>query len=313
MTQRIQAAFCMDSVFTDYAKIAAVSIYSAALNCSVPLDIHIVTVKEGRGEAQTIDDIRSMVGQHNARIILHEVDISSLGVSEERKKYIGTLLRLFLPEILAEDKVIYLDCDLAINLDLAELWDESLCGKSIAGAVDEGIGDIYSRSKMRSVIGSDKDYLNAGVLVMDLKKIRGEHSLFSESIDYLDACKKAVMRDQDALNHIFIGDKTVINRKYNRIASTVSSGEGFKDVIIHFTGKKPWKVIRSESGYQFWHYFLMMPWMTDPLECWRWTKDLVDIYTLPETLGAHGKIGAIAKIFIKTLKLKFNQELGRTK
>lgn len=303
----------MDSVFTDYAKIAAVSIYSAALNCSVPLDIHIVTVKEGRGEAQTIDDLRSMVEQNDVRIILHEVDLTSLSVSEERKKYIGTLLRLFLPEILAEDKVIYLDCDLVINLDLKELWDEDTRGNSIAGAVDEGICSKYSRSKMRSVIGSDKDYLNAGVLVMNLKKIRGEHSLFSESMDYLDSCMNAIMRDQDALNHIFINDKTVLDRKYNRFASTVSAEEGFEDKIIHFAGKKPWKVIRSESGYQFWRYFQMMPWMSDPQESWKWTKDLVDISTLAETLSDHGKIGDLVEVFFKTFKLKLFREIGYDK
>ncbi len=258
-----------------------------------------------------LDDICSMVEPHDARIILHEVDVSGADVREDRRKHIGTLLRLLLPEILAEDRAIYLDCDLVVNLDLAELWNADIGGRSIAGAVDEGIGDTYSRSKMRSVVGSDEDYLNAGVLVMDLKRIREEHELFSESMDYLDSRKNAIMLDQDALNHIFIGDKTVLDRKYNRIASSVSAEEGFGDKIIHFAGKKPWKIIRSESGYQFWRYFLMMPWMSDPQESWRWTKDLVDISTLAETLGANGKIGALAKVFFRTFKLKLFREIGR--
>ena len=74
--------------------------------------------------------------------------------------------------------------------------------------------------------------------------------------------------------------------------------------------KKPWKVIRSDVYDEFWRYFLMMPWMSDPQECWRWTKDVVDNRTLAETLGEHGKIVAMVKMFFKALKLRLLYEIG---
>ena len=310
MTDRIQAVFCMDSIHTDYAKIASVSIVSAAVNCSSPLDIHIVTVKEDKGESKTMEDIRTFVGEHDAELILHEVDVSGLNISEERMGYVGTLLRLLLPDVLDVGKVIYLDCDLAVNIDLAEMWNIDLGGMSVAGSLDEGISDSYSKSQIRKIMEADTPYLNAGVMIMDLGKIRKEHDLFNESLDYLDSHPKAIMRDQDALNFIFRDDKLVIDRRYNRLASSVSTEEGFDGKIIHFTGKKPWKVIRSDVYDQFWHYFLMMPWMRDPQECWRWAKDVVDNRTLADTLGVHGKIVPMVKMFSKALITRLMCEIG---
>ena len=313
MSDRIQSVFCMDSVHTDYAKIASASIASAAMNCSEPMDIHVVTVKQDKGSSKTIEDISDFVSQYGCDLILHEVDVSSLKVNEERMSYIGTMLRLLLPDVLELDKVIYLDCDLAVNIDLKEMWDLNLQGNSIAGSIDEGISDSYTKSQIRKIMGKDTDYLNAGVMIMDLKKIRENHDLFNESIDYLDSHKKAIMRDQDALNYIFIDDKLTIDRKYNRLASSVSKEEGFDDKIIHFTGKKPWKVIRSDVYDEYWSYFLMMPWMSDPQECWRWTKDVVDNRTLADTLGQHGKIVPMVKMFFRALRLRLLYEIGARK
>ncbi len=310
MSERIQSVFCMDSIHTDYAKIASASIASAAMNCSEPMDIHIVTVKEDKGQSETITDISEFVTQYGCDLILHETDVSSLNINEERMSYIGTMLRLLLPNILEMDKIIYLDCDLAVNIDLKEMWDLDLEGRSVAGSLDEGISDSYTKSQIRRIMGKDTDYLNAGVMIMDLKKIRENHDLFNESIDYLDTHRKAIMRDQDALNYIFIDDKLTIDRKYNRLASSVSKEEGFDNKIIHFTGKKPWKVIRSDVYDEYWRYFLMMPWMSDPQECWRWTKDVVDNRTLADTLGEHGKIVAMVKMFFRALKLRLMYEIG---
>ncbi len=313
MSERIQSVFCMDSVHTDYAKIASASIASAAINCSEPMDIHIVTVKQDKGPSKTMEDIRGFVSEHGCELILHEVDVSGLGISQERMAYVGTLLRLLVPNVLDCDKAIYLDCDLAVNIDLKEMWELDLKGNSVAGSMDEGISDTYSKSQIRRIMGKDTDYLNAGVMIMDLKRIREEHDLFNESLDYLDSNPKAEMRDQDALNYIFLDDKLTIDRRYNRLASSVTVEEGFTGKIIHFTGKKPWKVIRSDVYDEYWRYFLMMPWMRDPQECWRWTKDVVDNRTLADTLGQHGKFVAMTKMFFRAMKLRLMYEIGAKK
>lgn len=299
----------MDSIHTDYAKIAGVSIASAAINCSSPMDIHIVTLRESKGESETIVRLREFVERNGCSLIMHEVDASDLNLNEDRMGYVGTMLRLLLPSVLDCDKAIYLDCDLVVNMDLTEMWSIDLEGRSIAGALDEGISDSYSKREMRGIVG-DSEYLNAGVLIMNLKRIRAEHDLFNESIGYLDSHEKAIMRDQDALNHIFIDDKKVIDRRYNRLASSVTTEEGFDDKIIHYTGKKPWKVIRGDSYDEFWRYMLMLPWMQSPDECWRWMKDVVDNRTLADTLGVHGKIVPMARMFFKALKIRLLCEIG---
>ena len=50
---------------------------------------------------------------------------------------IGALYRLLIPEVLASlSKVIYLDCDVLVNIDIKELWGLANANKSILGAVD---------------------------------------------------------------------------------------------------------------------------------------------------------------------------------
>ena len=49
----------------------------------------------------------------------------------------GALFRILIPSLLSEEKVIYLDCDVLVNLDVRELWDVPLEGRLLAGALDK--------------------------------------------------------------------------------------------------------------------------------------------------------------------------------
>lgn len=142
----------------------------------------------------------------------------------------ATLYRLFYPEIIHVDKVIHLDCDLIVRDDIKKLWKYN--PKEIAGCVD----------CCPQVRFTDK-YINAGVMVMNLKNIR--NSNYMER--FIKAKEKARTRfgDQDLINLALNIEN--IPQKWNISAHNFpfQSKECFnkeRSSILHYNGKlKPWK------------------------------------------------------------------------
>ena len=137
-----------------------------------------------------------------------------------RFPYMATV-RCFLGSILKENKIIYLDVDTLVDGSLEELWNLDISNKCIAGRYEAG------------------DYINSGVLLMNLNLIR--------SLKYEDKIKnllencKFQFPDQDALNVVFKMYKRQIPKKFN-ILGTKEPQEEKEIIVRHFAGlRKPWQ------------------------------------------------------------------------
>lgn len=90
-----------------------------------------------------------------------------------------TFYRLLLAEMLQEDKCLYLDSDIIVRDDLQELYLTEMENEYIAGVRDLWIDLLpeANREKRRKKtrIPSLDQYVNAGVLLLHLKKIREDH------------------------------------------------------------------------------------------------------------------------------------------
>lgn len=131
------------------------------------------------------------------------------------------LVRCFLPSILKENKVIYLDVDTIVDGSLEELWNLNIGDKCIAARYE------------------GEDYLNSGVLLMNLALIRSLK--FEEKLKNILTKCKFQFPDQDALNIVFKMYKKQIPKKFNILRNDEALNE--KEIIIrHFAGAaKPWK------------------------------------------------------------------------
>lgn len=87
---------------------------------------------------------------------------------------IRALFRLMLPNLVEASKIIYLDCDIVVTMDIFELWNLNLNGKPIAAILDPGMMTFPDLIKQRiqSTGVSVQNYFNSGVLVMDLDCLR---------------------------------------------------------------------------------------------------------------------------------------------
>lgn len=183
----------------------------------------------------------------------------------------GTLFRLLIPQLIDCPKIIYLDCDVIVNMDLREMWETDI-GDSTAGAVRDVWSIDYLNGKDVSwryalawkAMGVEKDkYFNAGVLLMNLDKIRTCYDFINDVAAFNSRYKKAVtLADQDCLNHIFAGDVYFMDVKFNRIREEDIGDSGLVS-IWHMAGAKPWECYtRPGVDELYWHYLAMTPYIS---------------------------------------------------
>lgn len=185
-----------------------------------------------------------------------------------------TYYRLLLPDLLPDKKrCIYLDGDLLIRQDLKELFLMDLQGAYVGGVKAPGyqIDEQESNNCCRYLdIPDVKNYINAGVLLMDLDKMRRDGMVQY----FLELLKKRQWRsqDQDILNVACYGKIKTIPFRYNYqvigafypegILNRVYSGRERMTAkeqiaIIHYSNSsvKPWKSLQYQYADIWWKYF----------------------------------------------------------
>ena len=173
---------------------------------------------------------------------------------------VGALYRLLLPELLSVDKAIYLDCDIIINLDIADLWNISTENYCMAGVHD--ISAAGFEEKVRDWLNgcSSAVYVNSGVLLINLAILRERGDLFSEAMLWADRhihLMKYV--DQDIINAIFFKHIKLIDGRFNNIKPRTR--QAMKDSIIHLAGgPRAWEITGLPYQELYWSTYLLSAW-----------------------------------------------------
>jgi len=171
---------------------------------------------------------------------------------------VSTFDRLFLPAVLKNlDKVLYLDVDILIRGDVGQLYDLKLGNKAFGGKKSRLDGwssliDVITRVSLslpakqawalrrRAHETGDltADTYNAGILLMNLKKMRSEDFIAKN----LYLVEELRLNDQDVMNFWSRGRALAIDDNWNFVPTQDYS---IDPKIVHWAGPgKPWK-----SGY----------------------------------------------------------------
>ena len=178
----------------------------------------------------------------------------------------ATYFRFFIPDLFPEyDKGIYLDCDVAVNGDIAELFATDL-GEDLLGAVTEEVMTdipVFGRYA-RSVLGiAPSAYFNAGVLLMNLRKMRGT-CLLDRFSALLDRRRFPVAQDQDYLNLLAAGSVRYLDAGWNRTPFPYAPAEEPK--LAHYKMHyKPWHYSGVSYEACFWRYAEKTPYYRELL------------------------------------------------
>lgn len=172
------------------------------------------------------------------------------------------------------DKIIYMDCDIVVLGSLKELFDEDIEGYHIAGVED--IGYYLHRRVLKREIESF--YINAGIIVMNLKKWR-QDDIEEKLLSFSSASKeKLVHADQDIINKVLNKTCKPLELKWNvqdsfyRVINYMEKHPLVKNIknawknpfIIHYTGeKKPWNHPYMPYGTYYIKYLKYTPFVKE--------------------------------------------------
>ena len=169
-----------------------------------------------------------------------------------------TYFRLFIPNLYPQyNKVLYLDSDITILSDVADLYNIDIGDNLIAAAPDDVIQTIeVFQDYAEKVVGvaDYRNYFNAGIIVMNLDELRKFD--FQEKFLYLlSTVKFSVAQDQDYLNRLCKGRVKLFSNTWNRmpIGGDVVDRDDLH--LIHYNlAFKPWHFENILYKEYFWKY-----------------------------------------------------------
>lgn len=182
-----------------------------------------------------------------------------------KEMYYRLLCSRLLPE--TEERVLYLDPDILIRGQLKPFYEMDFQGRKLIGMEDYAINHMLTEKKEAIGFQKEECYINSGVLLFNLKKMR-EAFVLEDFIAVLEEYKDVVSYpDQDLINLYFKEDRLVGERIYNYNTGYGSIGgmlawalglkrEKREPVIIHYMGSsKPWQVdYYGKYFFEYYHY-----------------------------------------------------------
>ena len=167
-----------------------------------------------------------------------------------------TYFRLFISNLYPQyNKAIYLDSDIVLLTDVAELYMQDI-GDNLVGAVPDDIiqqNEVYQEYVEKVVgVASYKNYFNAGMLIMNLDELR-KHNFQEKFLYLLENVKYSVVQDQDYLNRLCKGRVKIIDYAWNRMP-IMGKREGEINLIHYNLGSKPWYFDDILYQEYFWKY-----------------------------------------------------------
>lgn len=248
----------------NYAKYAGIVITSVLANASDDDSLSFY-ILDGGIDNENIEKILSLKKIKECNINFIQIDES---IFEDFKKLtthkyisVAAYFRLKLPSLLPNiDKIIYFDCDVIVNTSLRNLYNTVMNDCPIAGVVDI----------KKKIVRVNPGYVNSGVLVMDLNKMR-ELSLENKFYEYAKQNFEHIKcGDQEVINAVCKGDIKILDNKWNvQISNFTNRSDYMKNpYIVHFVSKnKPWQFgSYSYKKELFFTYLQKSPWKIDKKE-----------------------------------------------
>lgn len=165
--------------------------------------------------------------------------------------------RLFIPSMFPQyDKGIYIDSDVVLTDDIAKMFDIDIGENYIGACNDLSIADIpplvaYTE---KAVGVNAKEYINSGVLLMNLKKMRDDdlegHFLALLNKYHFDS----IAPDQDYLNAMCNGKIYYLEEKWDTMPNDAKPMLTETSLIHYNLFSKPWCYDGIQYEEQFWNY-----------------------------------------------------------
>ena len=264
MATRNAICLCADARMMIPAMFVAGSVLAMSSRNDVPFDIHVFS------EPSEVTDLQRAWMESNGIRLYTDFDLSAYHGLFDRpgnRLSAATLTRLFLPSVLQNeyDRILYLDADLTIHDDIAQIFTLDL-GEHAFAAVRTGSTwrNPQERADAESHFASlgmtePYRYFNSGVLLVDVREwlARGisENALEFVHTSF-DKCR---LVDEDALNATVDGEFCSISPLWNMAPGMTlaqyKARTGWPIIVHHMGGTKPWRLFARRRSYAVGRYY----------------------------------------------------------
>ncbi|MBR6012857.1 MAG: hypothetical protein IK062_03620 [Selenomonadaceae bacterium] len=289
----IHVAVGMSNLFSKFAGTAMLSMFE---NTKAEVTVHIM--HDNSFLEENHDKFVKIAEQYNQQVKFYNVEELCRDEIEKIREYFPEvvkgrftiiayfrlLISVFFPKEIK--KLIYLDSDIVVNLDIKELWNIEL-HENIFGAMklssnwlDEKVkkrdyDTLSKRDFCRDGTVKPEEYFNDGVLLIDMEKFREVYSKITATIEFFGSIPKHERditygcSDQILLNYCFSKNYLHLNKKYNTCLyfARYFGDYDVNEKIIHYTGtaKGIGLDIDMNDSYNriFFKYFMKTPWSNE--------------------------------------------------
>ncbi len=273
----VNIAFVTNSKFWNYTYVA---ICSLAKYCNKDRNYVIYIVSEDYTTKQS--NQLELINRQCPNISFIHLDPSSYVDGYDffvlghfsKETYYRLVLQDLIPDI---DKILYLDSDIIVKSDVAELFDSDIDGKLVGASPDPDTAGLYNgymprKKEYMDTVLKLKDpysYFQAGVLLMNLAEFRKRYTT-KQILDYSTSAEFQLL-DQDILNHLCEGNIKYIDMAWNYMVDFAGirrlqiisrapqhlidmyDAAGKDPKIIHYAGpEKPWHYPEMDRAQDFW-------------------------------------------------------------
>ena len=210
--------------------------------------------------------LKQVANQKGDFIEFHEIDSAEFECIKNRTHgfTIGTMFRCMLPDLLPDlSKIVYLDADIFVNTDIKELWEFDINDYCLAAVVDEGVIKFHIPNILYKYPEIDRNqYFNAGVLCMNLRKIKQRGNLKDLVVKFLVNNPEATYPDQDALNVLFHNNILYLDSSWNQFVYShrEENIDILKQGIYHFAADVLVLYSNSKIDMEYFKTLCRTPW-----------------------------------------------------
>ena len=208
------------------------------------------------------ENVRKIRAMQTENVIIRFTDVTKkispfLSMLNLRDYYTASIyFRIFIPAMFPEyKKAIYLDSDIIVLSDVAELYNTPLGDNMLAGVPDDIIAsrkEFIDYAELGCGI-KHRRYFNSGVMLMNLELMRkndieGTFSRLMNTYHFNTVCP-----DQDYLNVICKDKVLYLDKGWNKMS--IDKKYNGVPKLIHFNMfNKPWQYDNISYGEYFWEY-----------------------------------------------------------
>ena len=205
-SETIEVLYALTDKKGTYSKFAGTSICSMFENTQEKVRVHIF--HDGSIEGKNKEKFQKLAAAYGQEMLFYNVRQLLPEVMQEAEQIMaeavhnmrfteGALYRLLAHQILPENisRLIYLDADTMVHMDIKELWQEPIGRNGMAAVFESDILLAYNRRVVEYGAGSQRlqdyweslgvfvgDGFNSGVLLMDLNLVRRKGNILLEGL-----------------------------------------------------------------------------------------------------------------------------------